>query len=57
MVDPHHIVQALLKKVVSDLENATPTVTADCRVPNFSIVTTSSEIAKKFIISHKDKNF
>ena len=60
MVDSHHIVQAPLTKVVSDVENATPTVTADCRVPNskyFSIVTTSSEIAKKFVVSQKDKNF
>ena len=60
MVDSHHIVQAPLTKVVSDLENATPNVTAECRVPNskyFSIVTTSSEIAKKFMVSHKDKNF
>ena len=60
MVDSHHIVPAPLTKVVSELENATPTVTADCRVPiskNFSIVATSSEIAKKFIVSHKDKNF
>ena len=60
MVDSHHIVQAPLTKVVSDVENATPTVTADCRVPNsknFSIVTTSSEIAKKFVVSQKGKNF
>ena len=49
MVDSHHIVPAPLTKIVSELENATPTVTADCRVPiskYFSIVTTSSEIAK-----------
>ena len=60
LVDSHHIVPAPLTKIVSELENATPTVTADCRVPiskYFSIVTTSSEIAKKFIVSHKDKNF
>ena len=60
VVDSHHITQAPLTKVVSELENATPTVTADCRVPiskYFSIVSTSAEIAKKFIVSHKDKNF
>ena len=60
MVDSHHIELAPLPKVVTELVNATPTVTADCRVPiskYSSIVTTSSEIAKKFIVSHKDKNF
>ena len=60
MVDSHHIAPAPLTKVVSELDNATPIVTADCRVPiskYFSIVTTISEIAKKFIVSHKDKNF
>ena len=60
MVDSHHIVPAPLTKVESELDNAPLIVTADRRVPvskYFSIVTTSSEIAKKFIVSHKDKNF
>ena len=60
MVDSYHIEPAPLPKVVAELDSATPNVTADCRVPiskYFSIVTTSSEIAKKFIVSHKDKNF
>ena len=60
MVDSHHIEPAPLPKVVAKLDIATPNVTADCRVPiskYFSIVTTSSEIAKKFLVSHKDKNF
>ena len=33
MVDSHHIAPAPLTKVVSELDNATPIVTADCRVP------------------------
>ena len=60
MVDSHHIEPAPLPKVVAESDNATPNMTADCRVPiskYFSIVTTSSEIARKFIVSHKDKNF
>ena len=59
MVDSHHIVPAPLTKVVSELDNAPPIVTADRRVPvskYFSIVTTSSEIAKKYLVS-QDKNF
>ena len=60
MVDSHHIAQAPLTKVVEEVENAAPTVTAACRVPiskYFTIVSTSAEIAKKFLVSHKDKNF
>ena len=60
MVDSHHIVPAPLAIVVPETYKAPLTVTADRRVPlfkYFSIVTTSSEIAKKFLVSHKDKNF
>ena len=60
MVDSHHIVPAPLAIVVPETDKAPLIVTADRRVPvskYFSIVTTSSEIAKKFLVSHKDKNF
>ena len=60
MVDSHHIVPAPLAIVVPETDKAPLIVTADRRVPvskYFSIVTTSSEIAKKFLGSHKDKNF
>ena len=56
MVDSHHIVPAPLPET----DKLPLIVTADRRVPiskYFSIVTTSSEIAKKFLVSHKDKNF
>ena len=56
MVDSHHIVTAPILIVVPETEN----VTADRRVSvskYFSVVTTSSEIAKKYLVSHKDKIF
>ena len=55
MVDSHHIAQAPLTKVVEEVENAAPIVTAACLVPiskYFTIVSTSAEIAKKFLVSH-----
>ena len=60
MVDSHHIVPAPLAIVVPETDKAPLIVTADRRVPvskYFSIVTTSSEIAKKYLVSHKDKSF
>ena len=60
MVDSHHIVTAPISIVVPETEYAPLNVTADRRVPvskYFSVVTTSSEIAKKYLVSHKDKSF
>ena len=60
MADLHHIVPAPISIVVSKTEKAPLNVTADRRVPvskYFSIVTTSSEIVKKYLVSHKDKSF
>ena len=54
------LVAALSSIAYPEVENAPQAVTADCRVPiskYCSIVPTSTEIAKKYSVSRKDKNF
>ena len=56
-VDSHHVAPASLSIVVPETDKAPLNVIADRRVPvskYFSIVTTSSEIAKKYLVSHKE---
>lgn len=60
MLYSQHIDAAPLSSVMPEIENAPLVVTADRRVPiskYCSIVQTSTEIAKRHLVSHKDKSF
>ena len=60
MLYSQHIDAAPLSSVMPEIENAPLVVAADRRVPiskYCSIVQTSTEIAKRHLVSHKDKSF